>query len=422
MGAFIPRSHIHTVPAIIFLFCTGIVLSTTRLYSQDNQIPHGTISSIEILGLKRTRIHAAKYPLEKFIGKEAFSLNLNDVHAAVKDTGILELVLTEFIETEEGLTLRLTVEEKWAIFPIPLIMSGSGGTNLGFFLADRNAFGLRDMAVVGGMHRSGGMLAMAMYNHTPNREGQIGWNSFFMYGQRKREDQDRTENIHRIYNIDQLRISFGLYYPFTDYFTGSATVSFSHKSLQEKILSPPKNGTILTGITPGISLRFSDWDGYLLSQQSFSLSYHYNLAIQGSSYHQAELRAIYEKSLIPGFRLSLRSGAIWMSSSDPLNEESPQKAQVDILPRNFSARHYAGISAGFEKHLLKTRIGTLSVLGSWQFVLSHGPISGSEIDNGPSGGIRFYLSQLALPAMGANFAYNINSGIYQFNFYIGMEF
>ena len=415
MSAFCPRTQ-----AILVVFCIG--LGTIPLYSQDGHIPSGTISSIDVLGLKRTKIHAARYPLEKFIGREGSSLDINEVQAAIKDTGILEFVSAEFIETEEGLTLCVTVEEKWTVFPIPLVMSGSGGTNFGFFLADRNAFGIRDMAVVGGMYGAGSIMAIAMYNHTPNYKGQIGWNSFFMYGRREREDQDRDENVRRAYDMDQLRISFGLYYPFNDHFTGSAAASFSHKSIQKKIHDSPENGAMLLGITPGLSLRFSDWDGYFLSQQSISLSYHYNFAIEGSSYHQADLRAVYEKSLIPGLRLSLKSGAVWTSGSDPLNEEGPNRAHVNILPGKFSARHYAGFSAGLEKHLIKTRIGTLSVLGSWQCVLSHGPISGSEIDSGPSGGFRFYLSQLALPAMGANIAYNINSGLYQFSFHIGMEF
>jgi len=400
-------------------FAVFLVLCVFPLHAQER-----VISSVEVIGLKRTKPHIARYPLEKFIGREAGSLDFNEVQAAVKDTGILEPLYIEFVDTEEGCTLRVTVDEKWSLIPFPLVISGSGGTSFGLFLLDTNAFGLRDQAALGGMYGSSGWMAMAMYNHTPNRKGQLGWIGSFMYSRREQENQDRDEKTYRLYSADMFRSSFGVYYPFTDHVTASAAASFSGISLLKNNddLNPPEKGAALLGLNPGLSLRYSEWDGYLLSQQSISLSYHYNFAIYGSSYQKVELKTVFEKPLIPGFRFNFRSGAVWNSSVDPKFEEGPNRtAQVDILPKNFSGRHYAGFSAGLEKHLFKTKMGALSVLGSWQCVFSHGPISGTEFDHGPSGGVRFYLSRLALPAMGFNVAYNMNSRLTQFSFTVGME-
>ena len=407
-------------------FAFFLMLGISQLYSQEETSTETAreITGLEVIGLKRTKDHIARYPLERFIGRQADSLDTNEVTAVVKDTGILEPAGVELIETEEGVILRVTVQEKWTIIPFPLAMVSSGGNTFGLFLLDTNAFGLRDQAALGGMYGSTGWLAMALYNHTPNRRGQFGWNSSFMYSRREQEDQDRDEKIHRRYTTDQLRFSFGLYYPFTNHLTVFGAASFSKITLKDnnKTFNPPEDGAMLLGLIPGISLRYSDWDGFLLSQQSLSLEYHYNFAISGSPYQQTEMKAIFEKSIIPGFRLALKSGSVWTSGSDPKYEEGPHAAQVDILPRSFSAKHYAGLSAGLEKHLFKTKMGTLSVLSSWQCVFSHGPISGDEFDNGPSGGIRFYLTRIALPAMGITAAYNMNSGLVQFGFNLGMEF
>ena len=103
-------------------------------------------------------------------------------------------------------------------------------------------------------------------------------------------------------------------------------------------------------------------------------------------------------------------------------ESSPQSVQIEILPRRYSARQYGSFSAGLEKHLFSLRWGSLSALASWQSVFSHGPISGNDFSHGPSGGVRFYLTRLALPALGVNLAYNMNSGLFQTAFSIGMEF
>jgi len=364
---------------------------------------------------------------------------MNEVYAAIKDTGILEPLEVALVrsidgtidgtidETTDGTILQVTVQEKWSIFPVPMVMASNGEFNFGLFFMDSNALGIRDQMVLGGMYGSSRLMGIAMYNHTPNRKGPPGWNTFFMYGRQENEDSDRDEIIHRRYSVDTLRLSLGLSYPFTDHLSGSLGLSFSDINLRENEddLNPPEKGVRLLGISPGISLRSSDWDGILLSQRSISVRYGYDVELSGSSFHQAEFRGIYERSIVPGFRLSLRSGAIWNSSGDPdtapLFEEGPQRAQVDILPRKFSARHYAGISAGLEKYVFKASWGTLSVLGSWQSVFSQGPISGFEFNHGPSGGIRFYLSRVALPAMGIGLAYNLNSGLFQFAFSIGME-
>ena len=408
--------------SVLFVFVVFFAFCAPALRSQE-------ITSIEVTGLKRTKPHIARYPLEKFLGREASTLDLNEVQAAVINTSILEPLSVELVESGDGMVLSVSVHEKWSLFPAPLVLAGSGEANFGLFLLDSNAFGLLDMAVLGGMYGTLGLMAVVMYNHTPNRKGLPGWNSFFMYGRQNVTDTDRDENVYRRYSTDQFRFSFGMNFPFAEYFSGSASVSFTNISLRntDDILNPPESGAMHLGFSPGLSLRSSSWDGFLLSQRSLYLGYSYNLGLAGSSsWHQTEFRGVLEQPIVPGFRFNLRSAGVWKSDMDdgtaPLFEDGPGSAQVDILPRKFSARHYAGFSAGLEKYLLKINWGTLSALFSWQGVFSNGPISGFEFDHGPSGGIRFYLSRLALPALGTGIAYNMSSKRFQFAFYIGMEF
>jgi hypothetical protein len=385
----------------------------------------GEITSIEVIGLKRTKPHVAQYMLERFIGQDAAALNLDDVYAVVKDSGVLEPVAVELVPAEQGTTLRVTVAEKWTIFPFPMGSIGSGGTSFGLFLLDTNAFGLRDMAGLGGIYGSGGgWMAMAMYNHNPARRGRLGWNGAFMYSSGERQDTDRDKLIYRHYKSERLNVSLGLLYPISRRVAVFAGAGFSKITLVDiaNAYNQPKNDVMFLSPSAGFTVRESDWDGFLLSRQSLALEYKFHIALEGDSYHEADASAVYEKSLGPGFRLNLHSGAVWKSGDDPLTEEGPRKSRVDILPGNFSARHYAGFSAGLEKHLFKSKLGDLSVLASWQCVFSRGPISGDEFDHGPSGGVRFYLSRVALPAMGFTVAHNMSSGITQFGFNMGMSF
>jgi len=408
-----------------FVFTVFLVLLIPCISAQD-----GVITSIEVTGLKRTKPHIARYPLEKFLGRDAQTLDLNEVTAAIKDTGILEPQQVELVETEEGITLRVAVEDKWSFFIAPVAFGGSGGINAGLFMADTNAFGLRDQTAIGGLYGTSGIIAIAHYSHTPKRALSPGWVSSFMYNRDERKDASRDGKIRRRYTSDELYLTFKLNFPFTDHITGSAALSFSDYFFHENAaaFNQPEEGAVLLCFSPGFLLRYSSWDGYLLSQQILSLAYTYNHAITGSSFHKAEYRIIYEQSLIPGFRINVRSGGLWKAavsgSLNPLFEEGPQRSRVDILPSKTSARMYAGLSAGLEKYLIKMKWGTLSVLGSWQCVFSQGPLSDNitEFSHGPSAGICFYLSRLAIPALGANISYNVSTGIYQFSFSIGTGF
>lgn len=411
--------------AVFFLFWTAV------LFAQEDGIPQerslsGPVTSIEIFGLKRTKRHVAMYPLEQFLSREAETLDINEVHAAVKDTGILESKTIELVKQESGIVLQVTVQEKWSFFPVPLILGGSGDTSYGLFLADTNAFGLRDQAAIGGLYNSSFIMGMVLYNHTPNRKNSFGWNTAFMFEREENKDVNSKEKLERRYSTDTFRYSLGLYYPFAGSMTGSAHLSYANIMLKENIkaINEPASGVSLINVTPGFAIRYSDWDGYLLSQKTVSLEYSFNYVLSGASFHKVSFRAVYEQSIIPGFRLGLKSGAVASSASNPLFEDDPHRAQVDILPMDYSALHYAGFSAGLEKYLLKLAWGTLSVLGSWQCVFSQGPVSDNKVEfnHGPFGGIRFFLSRLAIPALGMGLAYNMTTGIYQFSFSVGMGF
>jgi outer membrane protein assembly factor BamA len=398
-----------------------LTLGELPVHSQEHS---GTIIDIEITGLKRTKQHIARYPLEIFLGREAENLDMNEVKAAIKDMGILEPEREELIKTDEGFILNISVTEKWSIFPLPILLASSDDFNFGINYLDANAFGQRDMMTFGFMYGSMGWMAIAAYLHTPNRSGLPGWNGIFMYGTREIIDLDKYKNIHRQYSTDQFRLSLGLNYPFTHNFSISTSLSFTNISLKknEIAFNQPEEEAIYLGISTGISLRYSDWDGFLLSQRSLSLGYSYNHALLGSSYHQVEYIGIFERSLVPGFRINIRSGAVFKTETDALIEGGPQRAQVDILPARFSASNYAGLSAGFEKYIIKFRWGTISALGSWQAVFSYGTISDLQFDNGLYVGGRLYLSRMAISAVGMGFAYNMNSGLFQFGFNMGIGF
>jgi outer membrane protein assembly factor BamA len=411
------------------------LLASARVFAQSGEEPFvpeagpdaaahsAVISSIEIIGLKRTRPHIARYPLERFLGVAASELDGNAVKAAVIDTGILEPLEVEVIPVDgENAVLRVTVNEKWSIIPFPIFSAQSGGYSGGLFLADANAFGRRDQAAVGGFYGSGGWSLAAFYNATPDRKVP-GWTTAFSYRQDERKDLNSKGETLRRFKNEKLDTRAGIYYSFSEYLIASLDFSYGQVRLLKDAdpLARPEDGARYLELAPRLGLRTSKWDGYLLSVKSASLSYKWHWGLQGDSFHQVEFDGVFQHSLVPGFRFNLRGAVLYSPRAPVLFESGPQVSGTGLLPAMYSAQSYGGISAGFEKYLFKFKYGTISALAGWQTVLADGPLSGRESGYGPAGGLSLYLSRLALPGLSFALGYNIKTRLPQFSFNMGMS-
>jgi hypothetical protein len=409
------------------IFCLFLALGLSRLEAQEAEGAR-IISALSVEGLKRTKQRAAERPLQKFIGADADRLDLNEVRAAVLDTGVLEPLAAAVIEEEGSYILKVTVREKWSVFPIPIVTAGSGGVSFGAFFTDTNAFGVMDTVFAGGMYSSREWMAGGGYMHRPGREYFPGWRAGAFFSRQERHDTDQNEEDLRVFFLDSITASLAFPFSFREIWRFTLGIEYGEKILTNRgsSLRPPPSSLRTVGFEAGLSVRRSSWDGYFLSEESASADLTWHQGIGSPSFYSLTGRLIWEKSiipgLIPGLRVKFRSGGIYAPQAPILGESSPFVAQVNILPNSFSAKNYAGASAGLEKHLFKTSFGTLSVLGSWQAVFSHGSILGDQFDQGPAGALSFYMSRLAIPALSIGAAYNLRAAKIQGAFSLGMSF
>ena len=385
------------------------------------------INDIVISGLKRTKNHILENPLKKFIGQDASKIDINDIHTAIIETGILEPVSIELEgdPQKQGKILKVEVSEKWTIFPLPVFFINSGGIiggGLGF--VDLNALGLNDKFIIGGMIDSDGWLAATTYFRTPDASNSPGWHIILLYSKRESINSDEKNQDIRKFGLTTFLGSAGLNYQIKELITASLNLSFADKKIHDidTPLAVPENGGSAVNIQPGIRIRKNNWDGYFLSQRSIEMGYTYSIGIDHPLFYKIDIEANFEKSLLPGFRMLARAGAIYAPQAPPLFESRPGAVNIDILPQSFSAQNFLGCSAGLEKCILKGSHGTLSILSSYQVVYSDGLILGERIDHGVLTAIRFYLSRIAIPAVGLGVSYNVTARHLQGAFNIGMSF
>ncbi|MDR0654876.1 MAG: hypothetical protein LBG22_01045 [Treponema sp.] len=385
------------------------------------------ITAISIRGLKRTKPHVAEQYVKKFLGRDADSLDLREVEGAVLDTGILEPVSVSIADDPEGggRLLQIELKEKWSIIPFPLFSVGSGGDiGGGGFLMDANAFGINDKMILGGLYRRSGWMVTAMYISTPDRDHVLGWNLRGSYSQEERTDSDQKNDDIRRFSQDSITASAGINYPLNEFVTPSFSLTYNGRLLRhnDDPLRVPGEDAHVISLSPELALEKTVWDGYLSARQYASIAYLYTIGIDYPSSHALSFRAVYERSLVPGFKLGLKTGVLYDPDAEVLFESPPSAAQVDILSENYIARNYAGGSFDIEKYLYKFSVGTLSLLVSYQGVWSQGPVLGHRFDHGVAGSLRFYLSKVAFPALGVGAAYNVAARYFKMNLSIGMSF
>ena len=381
------------------------------------------LTAIYISGLRRTRLSAAKRPLQRFIGMEASQVNIDDVTAAIIATGILQPVSVEI----EGQVLVVEVSERWSIFPIPMVMGGTGGMRGGLAFYDANAFGLNDQLFLATFFSSDGWVTAAGYVRS-SRGGHLpGWNGVFSFSREERHDRDQNDNVLRRFNRDIISFNTGLSFPLIAYsnlLTASALFSFSDRRLRDHRdpLNAPDGNPRLFGFGGDFSVRRNNWDGFFLSQEAASVRYFSHTDFGGFHFHSVQFQGIWERPIIPGLRSNLRTGIAFAPQAPVLFESSPGVSQVVILPRDFSARNYAGVSASLEKSILRINAGTLSFSAGYQFVYSYGSVLGNSIDHGYIAIISFYITRLAIPALGLGIAHNVDKNYFQVFFSFGMSF
>ena len=385
------------------------------------------ITGVYIAGLRRTQPHIVEAPLQRFIGSSALDVDLNEVHAAIGDLGVLEPVeiVLRYNDDESGKILAVTVRERWTILGMPFFSVTPRRWIVGGGIADTNAFGLRNMLVLAGAYGPNEWFAMTMLVVTPNAVGDFGWMVAGAFGSARVEHTDQTgDEVFRRFETVRISPSFSLSYSLTERITPAIRLSYSHVSLRDcgDPVESPEAGMQSLAFSPSIEVRASSWDGYLRSENFVSLEYYYGIVFGGNNVQRASLRAAFNHTIVPGFRATARGGLVFSGrSASPFFESGPVFG-VNILSPSYSARNHAGLSVGLERYLFRFSQGTLSVSAAYQAAYSDGAFLRHQFDHGPAAMLQFYFSRLAVPGIGLGGAYNVGRSSFQFAFSIGMFF
>lgn len=451
----------------IFIFLCLIL--SMKIYSQDieenideqiteNELDENLIiSNIKFNGLKRTKESYLQKEYEKYIGKTVGEFDKKELETQLQVEGIFESYEINLVQNDSDkntATIQIDVNEKITFIPLPFAMVSSSGASAGLIVMDTNAFGIKNMFMVGGFYSTSAITGMAMYSKPPKQNHIPGFTVF----------TSASKNEQTIHNIDNEEI--------LEYKNITASTNIS---LNEKIT---KNNTLRAGI--GFHLMRTDLDddkNYEDNDETFSNKFDYS--IDKANTISLNLGWNYSKQDWNGWYLSETNMSINDSTSINfgLNDKSkisrimqkydatfsiqhpifwdrlriiantsgsiiiPNKTKyvtissyldrsnvgVTIIPPEYKTTKVFGATTGLEFAIAKFKYGMLSVYGKYEAILLDNTMMTSddekniEFCHGPNGGVKFYLSKIAFPAFALGLSYNIPKHYFQFAAAVGIS-
>ena len=396
--------------------------------SAEESLPgQAVVSEIRIDGLRKTRNSYLQALLKKYRGITAGELDLRAVETTLQAEGIFESIQTELTDRGDGTAvLHISVKEKLSFIPLPFAASSNGSAMGGLFIIDTNAFGVKDMFVVGGIFSKSTLMGMAQFAKPSLSLTQPGW----AFGASASKSSSTFTDLHDDEILTYDSMGFNVHAAITDRLTEHSHVSLGLAYRQISISdAQQKNGSetwaeSYRALSPSLSWSMStqDWNGCFLSTKSLSASGSLSFYTDGTKAPAAAASLHIEQPFLsPRLRFIMQtSGAIW--HKEHISQLGGGSAVgVAILPDDFHSPRLAGASGGFEFAFAKARWALFSLYASYQAAFSEDSDGDGSFTHGVTGGTKMYLTKIAFPAFAFGVAYNVPLSLFKYSVAFGIS-
>ncbi len=393
------------------------------------------VSSIKFIGLKKTKESYIQSKFKKYQGKTLAETDLHELETAVQLEGLFDdiHINTEQISESEA-QISISVKEKITFIPLPFAMVSNSGFMAGGIVMDTNAFGCKDMFMVGGFFSGTSKTALASFSKAPKDHGIPGFSIGGSFSKSEPELVDLEENDLFKYKAIAASGTFSLSEKLGEHFMISNGYSFKYISTDYVTEYRDKEPESIKAGAVSLSLGYSDsdWNGFFMSTNSVSVSGEAGLTNSEDSDYRHPLRfsfAIGEQHpiLTPRLRMYQKISGFYGKKNHLAEFKGGSAASVNILPDSFMSERIVGGKAGLEFAVKKFSWAMFSLYADYQLVYTKVNTLLPDDDDyklmqGVNGGFLFYLSKVAFPALGFGLAYNMTQKYWQAALAMGISF
>jgi len=404
-----------------------LLLSLLSLSALASESPI-LIEEISFTGLKRTREATVRRIIEPVAEGEIYTDSTGErIVQKLREAGIFNPEIEVETRLEEaGAYIEVYVEDKWTLFPIPIVSySGSDSWMAGLVAVESNFLGLQKTLGLGFFTGSDRNSFTGFYADPRFLGTEVGLRLGAGAGRGATVDMDAEEEILREYENWSSGFSLGLSRPLGERLT--LNIESGYETLEvlnrDQAISPAADTRIVT-----LALG-ADWKDLV-----YDIPYQRGIALQGElsrslEFERGEFFTSAEGRLRYGlypwrdhlihlavngawgdmpagsqFRLGGRSGSITLPMGGVAAEEYLNGALAYNLPLN----HFSSATL------------------SGKLLFEGGYLSSDLLDStyyyGPGFGVELFLNKVALPALGFALGWNLETGLPQSSISMGLGF
>ena len=412
-----------------------VSLENETAENKETQIDSSLIvSKINFIGLKKTRNSYIQSKVSKFTGKSIAETDIHALETAIQLEDLfddIQISTEQTSETEAQVTVF--VKEKITFVPLPFAMYSSSGFVAGGLVMDTNAFGQKDMFMLGGFFSNTSKTAMASFTKQSKTKGVPTISLFVIGSKSSPEWENLDDDIILKYDAFSFNANLKLSEKLSEHFSFSNGYGFKYLSTDDASgyagFSPE---SITAGsVFIGLDYSKSDWNGVFMSTNSVSILAEVGFTNSDDKDYRFPLRfsfAVGEQH--PIFTKRLRMYQHYSGFYGRKNHLSDFRGRGDgsvlILPGDFATEKIIGGNAGLEVAIAKFNWGMISLYSDYQVVFTQDfdifDEGDYEFHHGPNGGAKIYLAKIAFPALAMGVSYNVRKNYWQFAAAMGMSF
>lgn len=391
------------IKLIVLLLCVASIDILTAATSYK-------ISNIEITGLERTRVSTVLRIIELEIGDTITSDDLTEIEQKLLKAEIfVNNIEIELKETSQLYAdLIITLEDKWTIVPIPVVVVSSSTFLLGGVFIESNLLGLNHSLVSGHFYNGKKVNGFASWEMPENGIGSlaisvnytVGETSYYDFNENEVEVDESSDKfgfkirLKRVI-VSNIYINLGVkeeYYDsdFYNYFdTGITYDNVVIKPYFQEGLQATFENSIRNKLTTG------KFENIILTSVDYSkvLGNHLINGIVG-----------YGKSFTPG--------------ANPILFGGDKGARV-IKSKSVKVDSFFNAQTKLELKIVDLNWGYITIPIYYEAGVAEASFASLYYYHGPGSGLSFYLKKVAFPAFGFNYTYDIHQGNYNFSIALG---
>lgn len=388
------------------------------------------VTKINFQGLKKTKDSYIQSKVKKFTGRPLAETDLHALETAVQLEELFDDIHISPSQIDAyNAEIIVSVKEKITFIPLPFALVSSSGFMAGAVVMDTNAFGRKDNFLIGGFFSNSSKTGMASFSKQPKEHGIPGLALFVSGAQNNPELVNLDEDTVLKYKANSFSANLALIEKIGEHFSIANAYGFKYLSTKDDKKFPARAPeSIKAGITSlNIGYSKSDWNGVFMSTNSIAVSGEIGL----TNMDEKDFRHPFGLSFAIGaqhpifierLRIYQKMSGFYGKRNHIAFFKGQGEGSVNILPGSFVTERIVGGNAGLEIAVAKFSWATISIYGDYQLVYTKDMDKDYELMHGPNGGVRFYLSKIAFPALAIGVAYNATKHYFQAAAAMGVSF